>query len=291
MPSNRLLQVNYYKINRRYYTISLPQNSKLNIDYIWLDVNFANIYENISNGDDWQDVDMTNFITEKEEDIIIEIFSYVKNILNCFDLSKVKCIMFTYDNMLYNRVVENSKHEDGINIYVTTHDFVVINNHVFLMPAIESLSNKLNWHYTSPKDILSYYFAQVSSNISVNKRGAIFLYPPDYDFSSISTGDAIVINEITKKIIDFKDIKSIAIVSTSNRVPEVSRIINNELLESIDNITMIFSDQEVFAQHVIYVKKIIFDNYRDRVDNMVSTENDDSIIWQIPILAQQKIMI
>jgi hypothetical protein len=291
MPPNRLLQVNYYKINRRYYTISFPQNSKLNIDYIWLDVNFANIYENISNGDDWQDVDMTNFITEKEEDIIIEIFSYVKNILNCFDLRKAKCIMFTYDNMLYNRVVENSKHEDGINIYVTTHDFVVINNHVFLMPAIESLSNKLNWHYTSPKDILSYYFAQVSSNISVNKRGAIFLYPSDYDFSSISTGDAIVINEITKKIIDFKDIKSIAIVSTSNRVPEVSRIINNELLESIDNITMIFSDQEVFAQHVIYVKKIIFDNYRDRVDNMVSTENDDSIIWQIPILAQQKIMI
>jgi len=54
---------------------------------------------------------------------------------------------------------------------------------------------------------------------------------------------------------------------------------------------MIFSDQEVFAQHVIYVKKIIFDNYRDRVDNMMSTENDDSIIWQIPILSQQKIII
>ena len=291
MLPSRLLQINYYKINRRYYNISLPQDSKLNIDYIWLDVNFANIYENISNGDGWQDINMADFIKENEENIIIEIFSYINNILGAFDLSKAKCIMITYDNMIYNRVIENSKSEEGINIYVSTHDFLVINNHIFLITAVESLNNKLNWHYTSPNDMLSYYFAQVSSNISVNRRGAIFIHPPEYDFSSVSTGDAIIISEITKKIIDFKDIKSIAIVSTSNRVPEVSRIINSDLLENIDNITMIFSDQEIFAQHVIYVKKIIFDNYRDRIDNMISTENDDSIIWQIPILSQQKIIM
>jgi hypothetical protein len=291
MPLNRLLQINYYKINRRYYTISIPQDSKLNVDYIWLDVNFANIYENIANGDGWQDVNMLDFMKENEENIIIEVFSYINNVLNAFELSKAKCIMITYDNMLYNRVIENSKSEEGINIHVSTYDFVVINNHVFLMPVIESLNNKLSWHYTSPKDMLSYYFAQVSNNISVNRRGAIFIHPPEYDFSSLSTGDAIIISEITKKIIDFKDIKSIAIVSTSNRVPEVSRIINNDLLENVDNITMIFSDKEIFAQHVIYVKKIIFDNYRDRLDNMVNAEHDDSIVWQIPILAQQKIMI
>ncbi len=291
MSPKRLIQINYYKIDKRYYTISIPQDSKLIIDYIWLDVNFANIYENVSEGDRWQDVNVVDFIKENEDNIIIEVFSYINNILSAFDLSKAKCIMITYDNMLYNRVVESSKSEEGINIHVSTHDFVVINNHLFLMTAIEALNNKLNWHYTSPKDMLSYYFAQVSNNISVNRRGAIFIHPPEYDFSSISTGDAIILSEITKKILELKDIKSMAIVSTNNRVPEVSRIINNDLLENIDNITMIFSDQEIFAQHVIYVKKIIFDNYRDRIDNMISTENDDSIIWQIPILAQQKIMI
>ncbi len=291
MLPNRLLQINYYKINRRYYTISLPQDTKLNIDYIWLDVNFANIYENICNGDGWQDVNMADFIKENEENIIIEVFSYINNILAAFDLSKAKCIMITYDNMIYNRVTENSKSEEGINIYVSTHDFVIINNHLFLMTVIESLNNKLNWHYTSPKDMLSYYFAQVSNNISVNRRGAIFIHPPEYDFSSVSAGDAIILGEITKKILEFKDIKSMAIISTSNRVPEVSRIINNELLEHIDNITMILSDQEIFAQHIIYVKKIIFDNYRDRIDNMINIENNDSIVWQIPILAQQKIII
>jgi hypothetical protein len=117
------------------------------------------------------------------------------------------------------------------------------------------------------------------------------LYPGQYDFSSISTGDAIILNEITKKITEYKDIKSIAIVSTNHRIPEVSRIITNELLDQIDNITMVLIDQEVFSQHIIYVKKIIFDNYRDRVDNMTSVENNDSISWQIPILPQQKIMI
>jgi len=145
MLPNRLIQINYHKINRRYYTISLPQDSKLNIDYIWLDVNFTNIYENITNGDGLQDISMADFIKENEENIIIEVFSYINNILNSFDLSKAKCIMITYDNMIYNRVIENSKSEDGINIYVSTHDFVVINNHVFLMTAIESLNSKLNW--------------------------------------------------------------------------------------------------------------------------------------------------
>jgi hypothetical protein len=291
MLPNRLLQINYYKIDKRYYTINLSQDSKLAIDYIWLDVNFSNIYENVYNGEIWQDIDVVDFIKENEEDIILETFSYIKNILGYFDLSKAKCVMITYDNMLYNKVIEKSKSEENVNISITSHELVVINNHLFLMPVIESLNNKLGWRYTSPKDMLSYYFAQVSSNISVNRRGAIFIYPPEYDFSSVSAGDAIIISEITKKIIGFKDIKSIAIVSTSNRVPEVSRIISSDLVENIDNITMIFSDQEIFSQHVIYVKKVIFDNYRDRVDNMVSTENDGSIIWQIPILAHHKIII
>ncbi len=291
MPPDRLLQINYYKIEKRYYTINLPPNSKLAIDYIWLDVNFSNIYENVSNGVLWQDTDMVDFIKQNEEDIILEVFSYIKNILNYFDLCKTKCIMITYDNMLYNRVIEKSNSEEGANIYISSSEFAVINNHLFLMPVVESLNNQLKWHYTSPKDMLSYYFAQISSNISVNRRGAIFLHLPEYDFSSVSTGDAIIISEITRKITDFKDIKSIAVISTSNRVPEVPRIINNELLENIDNIVMVFSDQEIFSQHVIYVKKVIFDNYRDRVDNMISTEHDDSIIWQIPILANQKIII
>jgi len=291
MPPKRMLQINYHKINKRYYTISLPQDLKLSIDYIWLDVNFTNIYENVSNRDGWEHVNMADFIREHEEDIIIEVFSYINNILSSFDLSKAKCIMITYDNMLYNRVTDNSKSEEDINISVSTHEFVVINNYLFLMPVIESFNNKMSWHYTSPKDMLSYYFTQVNSNISINRRGAIFMYPAQYDFSSVSAGDAIILSEITKKILEFKDIKSMAIISTSNRVPEVSRIINNDLLEHIDNMTMILSDQEIFAQHIIYVKKIIFDNYRDRIDNMINIEKNDNIIWQIPILSQQKIII
>jgi hypothetical protein len=291
MQPNRLLQINYYKIDKRYYTITLPQDSKISIDYVWLDVNFSNIYENVYNGSEWQDINIVDFIRENEEDIIIEVFSYINNVLSFFDLSKTKCLMITYDNMLYNKVIENSRTEEGINISISAHEFVVINNHVFLTPAIESLKNKLNWYYTSPKDILSYYFAQVSSNISINKRGAIFLHPEQYDFSSSIKGDAIILNEITKKITEYKDIKSMAIVSTNNRIPEVARIITNELLEQIDNITMILSDQEIFSQHIIYVKKIIFDNYRDRIDNMISVESNDSISWQIPILSQQKIII
>jgi hypothetical protein len=291
MQPNRLLQINYHKIDKRYYTINLSQDSKLNIDYIWVDVNFSNIYDNVCNGKEWQDMNIVDFIKENEEDIVIEVFSYMNNILSFFDLSRVKCLMITYDNMLYNRVIENSKTEEGINISISAYELITTNNHAFLMPAVESLKNKLNWHYTSPKDILSYYFVQISNNISINKRGAVFLYPGQYDFSSISTGDAIILNEITKKITEYKDIKSIAIVSTNHRIPEVSRIITNELLDQIDNITMVLIDQEVFSQHIIYVKKIIFDNYRDRIDNMTSVENNDSISWQIPILPQQKIMI
>ncbi len=291
MPLKRLLQIDYYKINKRYYTINLPQDLKLDVDYIWLDVNFANIYDNVYNGDGWREVNILEFMKEHEEDIIVEVFSYMSNILNSFELDKAKCIMVTYDNMLYSSVRENVKSEENLNIVIYSHDFVIINNHLFLMPAVEYFSNKLNWCYTSPKDLLSYYFAQISSNISVNRRGAVFLYPAQYDFSSVSTGDAIVINEITNKIVGFKDIKSMAIVSTSSRIPEVSRIISNDLLDQTDKITMILSDQEIFAQHVIYVKKIIFDNYRDQIDNMVSVENSDSISWQIPILLEKKITI
>ncbi len=291
MPPRRLLQVDYYKIDKRYYAINLPQESVLNADYIWLDVNFANIYDNVFNGDGWQEVNILEFIKEHEEDIIVEVFSYINNILKSFDLSKTKCIMITYDNMLYNNIKEDAKSEGNLDVLVHSHDFVIINNHLFLMPVVESLSNKLSWCYTSPKDLLSYYFAQISSNISINRRGAVFLYPAQYDFSSVSAGEAIVINEITKKIVEFKDIKSIAIISTSSRIPEVFRIVNNDLLDHIDKIVMVFSDQEIFSQHVIYVKKIIFDNYRDRIDNMVSIENNDSISWQIPILLERKIMI
>jgi hypothetical protein len=193
--------------------------------------------------------------------------------------------------MIYNRITKSHTDNDGTDIIFANHEFVVINNNIFLMPVVESFSNKLNWHYTSAKDMLSYYFAQVSSNISINKRGAIFLYAAQYDFSSVSAGEVILLDEISKKIIEFNEIKSIAIVSTNSRVPEVSKILNTQLLEHLDNITMIFSSQEIFNQHIIYVKKILFDNYRDRIDNMTSKEENDSITWKIPILLQHKIII
>jgi hypothetical protein len=291
MQPNKILEINYYKIDDRYYTISLPKESLLDIDYIWIDVNFANIYDNIANGNHWHENYMPDFIKENEDNIMVEIFSYINNIMSYFDLSKVKCIMFTYDNMIYNRVTKNRTDDDEADIVFATHEFAIINNNIFLIPVVEALSNRLSFHYTSAKDMLSYYFAQVSSNISINKRGAIFLYSGQYDFSSVSVGEAILLDEISKKIVDFNEIKSIAIVSTNSRVPEVSRILNTQLLEHVNNITMIFNNQEIFNQHIIYVKKILFDDYRDRIDNMTSKEENDSITWRIPILSQQKIII
>ena len=291
MKPNKILEINYYKIDDRYYTISHSKESLLDIDYIWLDVNFANIYDNIANGNHWHEKYIPDFIKENEDNIIVETFSYLNNILGYFNLDKAKCIMFTYDNMIYNRITKSCTDDDGADIIFATHDFVVLNNNIFLIPVVESLNNKLNWHYTSAKDMLSYYFAQVSSSVSINRRGAIFLYSPQYDFSSVSAGEAILLEEMSKKIAEFKDIKSIAIVSTNSRVPEVSRILNNQILEQLYNITMIFSSQEIFNQHIIYVKKILFDNYRDRIDNMTSKEENDSISWRIPITSEQKIII
>jgi hypothetical protein len=291
MQPNKILEINYYKIDDRYYTISLPKESLLDIDYIWIDVNFANIYDNIANGNHWHENYMPDFIKENEDNIMVEIFSYINNIMSYFDLSKVKCIMFTYDNMIYNRVTKNRTDDDEADIVFATHEFAIINNNIFLIPVVEALSNRLSFHYTSAKDMLSYYFAHVSSNISINKRGAIFLYSGQYDFSSVNVGEAILLDEISKKIVDFNEIKSIAIVSTNSRVPEVSRILNTQLLEHVNNITMIFNNQEIFNQHIIYVKKILFDDYRDRIDNMTSKEENDSITWRIPILSQQKIII
>ena len=291
MKPNKILEINYHKIDDRYYTISHSKESLLDIDYIWLDVNFANIYDNIANGNHWHEKYIPDFIKENEDNIIVETFSYLNNILCYFNLDKAKCIMFTYDNMIYNRITKSCTDDDEADIIFATHDFVVLNNNIFLIPVVESLSNKLNWHYTSAKDMLSYYFAQVCSSVSINRRGAIFLYSPQYDFSSVSAGEAILLEEISKKIAEFKDIKSIAIVSTNSRVPEVSRILNNQILEQLYNITMIFSSQEIFNQHIIYVKKILFDNYRDRIDNMTSKEENDSISWRIPITSEQKIII
>jgi len=291
MTPKRILEINYYKIDDRYYTISCHKDTILSSDYIWIDINFANIYDNIANGKHWHEENITDFIKENEDNIIVELFSYLNNILRYFDLNEAKCIMFTYDNMIYNRVTKNITGNEETDMVFAIHEFAIVNNNIFLITVVEALSNKLNWHYTSAKDMLSYYFAQVSSNVSVNKRGAIFLYSAQYDFSAVSAGEAILLDEISKKIAEFKEIKSIAIVSTNSRVPEVPRILNTQLLEHIDNITMIFSNQEIFNQHIIYVKKILFDNYRDRIDNMTSKEENDSITWKIPILSQHKIII
>ncbi len=291
MLPQKILSINYYKVDDRYYQISLPKNSMLDIDYIWIDVNFANIYDNIANGKHWHDEYIPNFIKENEDNIIVELFSYLNNMLSYFDLGKAKCIMITYDNMTYNKVTKHYKDDDEVDIISSTHEFALINNEVFIITVVESLSNKLNWHYTSAKDMLSYYFAQISSNVSINRRCAIFLYSPRYDFSSVSAGEVILLDEISKKIVEYNDIKSIAIVSTNSRVPEVSRIFNIQILEHIDNITMIFSNQEIFNQHIIYVKKILFDNYRDRIDNITSKEENGNITWRIPIISQQKIII
>jgi len=291
MTPKRILEINYYKIDDRYYTISCHKDTILSSDYIWIDINFANIYDNIANGKHWHEENITDFIKENEDNIIVELFSYLNNMLSYFDLGKAKCIMITYDNMIYNKVTKHYKDDDEVDIISSTHEFALINNEVFIITVVESLSNKLNWHYTSAKDMLSYYFAQISSNVSINRRCAIFLYSPQYDFSSVSAGEVILLDEISKKIAEFKEIKSIAIVSTNSRVPEVPRILNTQLLEHIDNITMIFSNQEIFNQHIIYVKKILFDNYRDRIDNMTSKEENDSITWKIPILSQHKIII
>ncbi len=291
MPHQKILGINYYKIDDRYYNISCSNESPINANFIWIDVNFSNIYDNVANGKNWHEEHTIDFLKENEDNIIVEIFSYIKNVLSCFDLDHAKCIMFTYDNMIYNRITKNRTDDDEADIVLATHEFAIINNSVFLMPVVESLSNKLSWHYTSAKDMLSYYFSQVSSNVSINKRGAIFLYSPQYDFSSVSSGEVILLDEISKKIVQFKDMKSIAIISTSSRVPEVSRILNTQLLEHVDNITMIFSSQEIFNQHIIYVKKILFDNYRDRIDNMTSKEENDNISWRIPITSEQKIII
>jgi len=291
MPHQKILGINYYKIDDRYYNISCPKETLLDSDFIWIDVNFANIYDNIANGKHWHEEHITDFIKENEDNIIVELFSYLNNVLTYFDLDNAKCIMFTYDNMIYNRITKNRTDDDEADIVFATHEFAIINNTIFLMPVVEALSNKLSWHYTSAKDMLSYYFAQVSSNISINKRGAIFLYSPQYDFSSVSSGEAILLDEISKKILEFKEMKNIAIVSTNSRVPEVSRILNTQLLEHVDNITMILSNQEIFNQHIIYVKKILFDDYRDRIDNMTSKEENDNIIWRIPITLEQKIII
>lgn len=291
MSPKKILGINYYKIDDRYYNISLPKDTLLSIDYIWIDVNFANIYDNVANGNHWHEAHIPDFIKENEDNIIVEIFSYINNILSYFDLGKAKCIMITYDNMTYSRITKKHTDDDEADVTFATHEFAIINNNIFLISVVEALSNKLSWHYTSVKDMLSYYFAQVSSNISINRRGAIFLYSAQYDFSPLSAGEAILLDEISKKIVEFKDINSIAIVSTNSRVPEVPRILNTQLLEHVDNITMIFGSQEIFNQHIIYVKKILFDNYRDRIDNMTSKEEDDSITWRIPILSQQKIII
>jgi|YNPMSStandDraft_1061717.scaffolds.fasta_scaffold23226_3 hypothetical protein len=291
MKPNKILEINYYKIDDRYYTISHSKESLLDIDYIWIDVNFANIYDNIANGNHWHEKYIPDFIKENEDNIIVELFSYLNNVLSYFDLDNAKCIMFTYDNMIYNRITKNRTDSDEADIVFATHEFANINNNIFLMSVVEAFSNKLNWHYTGAKDMLSYYFAQVSSNISINKRGAIFLYSAQYDFSSVSSGEVILLDEISKKIVEFEEIKSIAIVSTNSRVPEVSRILNTHLLEHVDNITMVFSSKEIFDQHIIYVKKILFDNYRDRIDNMTSKEENDSISWRIPITSEQKIII
>lgn len=291
MKPNKILEINYYKIDDRYYTISHSKESLLDIDYIWIDVNFANIYDNIVNGNHWHEKYIPDFIKENEDNIIVELFSYLNNVLSYFDLDNAKCIMFTYDNMIYNRITKNRTDSDEADIVFATHEFANINNNIFLMSVVEAFSNKLNWHYTGAKDMLSYYFAQVSSNISINKRGAIFLYSAQYDFSSVSSGEVILLDEISKKIVEFEEIKSIAIVSTNSRVPEVSRILNTHLLEHVDNITMVFSSKEIFDQHIIYVKKILFDNYRDRIDNMTSKEENDSISWRIPITSEQKIII
>ena len=291
MKPNKILEINYYKIDDRYYTISHSKESLLDIDYIWIDVNFANIYDNIANGNHWHEKYIPDFIKENEDNIIVELFSYLNNVLSYFDLDNAKCIMFTYDNMIYNRITKNRTDSDEADIVFATHEFANINNNIFLMSVVEAFSNKLNWHYTGAKDMLSYYFAQVSSNISINKRGAIFLYSAQYDFSSVSSGEVILLGEISKKIVEFEEIKSIAIVSTNSRVPEVSRILNTHLLEHVDNITMVFSSKEIFDQHIIYVKKILFDNYRDRIDNMTSKEENDSISWRIPITSEQKIII
>jgi len=291
MKPNKILEINYYKIDDRYYTISHSKESLLDIDYIWIDVNFANIYDNIANGNHWHEKYIPDFIKENEDNIIVELFSYLNNVLSYFDLDNAKCIMFTYDNMIYNRITKNRTDSDEADIVFATHEFANINNNIFLMSVVEAFSNKLNWHYTGAKDMLSYYFAQVSSNISINKRGAIFLYSAQYDFSSVSSGEVILLDEISKKIVEFEEIKSIAIVSTNSRVPEVSRILNTHLLEHVDNITMVFSSKEIFDQHIIYVKKILFDNYRDRIDNMTTKEENDSISWRIPITSEQKIII
>ena len=291
MLPQKILSINYYKVDDRYYQISLPKNSMLDIDYIWIDVNFANIYDNIANGKHWHDEYIPNFIKENEDNIIVELFSYLNNMLSYFDLGKAKCIMITYDNMIYNKVTKHYKDDDEVDIISSTHEFALINNEVFIITVVESLSNKLNWHYTSAKDMLSYYFAQISSNVSINRRCAIFLYSPQYDFSSVSAGEVILLDEISKKIVEYNDIKSIAIVSTNSRVPEVSRIFNIQILEHVDNITMIFSNQEIFNQHIIYVKKILFDNYRDKIDNITSKEENDNLTWRIPIISQQKIII
>jgi hypothetical protein len=291
MLPQKILSINYYKVDDRYYQISLPKNSMLDIDYIWIDVNFANIYDNIANGKHWHDEYIPNFIKENEDNIIVELFSYLNNMLSYFDLGKAKCIMITYDNMTYNNVTKHYKDDDEVDIISSTHEFALINNEVFIITVVESLSNKLNWHYTSAKDMLSYYFVQISSNVSINRRGAIFLYSPQYDFSSVSAGEVILLDEISKKIVEYNDIKSIAIVSTNSRVPEVSRIFNIQILEHVDNITMIFSNQEIFNQHIIYVKKILFDNYRDKIDNITSKEENDNLTWRIPIISQQKIII
>jgi hypothetical protein len=285
MTPKRILEINYYKIDDRYYTISCHNDTILSSDYIWIDINFSNIYDNIANGKHWHEENVVDFIKENEDNIIVELFSYLNNMLRYFDLSGAKCIMFTYDNMIYNRVTKNVTEDEETDIVFATHEFAIINNNIFLITVVEALSNKLNWHYTSAKDMLSYYFAQVSSNVSVNRRGAIFLYPAQYDFSSVSAGEAILLDEISKKIAEFKEIKSIAIVSTNSRVPEVPRILNTQLLEHIDNITMIFSSQEIFNQHIIYVKKILFDNYRDRIENMTNKEENDNISWRIPMLS------
>jgi len=285
MTPKRILEINYYKIDDRYYTISCHKDAILSSDYIWIDISFANIYDNIANGKHWYEENVVDFIKENEDNIIVELFSYLNNMLRYFDLSGAKCIMFTYDNMIYNRVTKNVTEDEETDIVFATHEFAIINNNIFLITVVEALSNKLNWHYTSAKDMLSYYFAQVSSNVSVNRRGAIFLYSAQYDFSSVSAGEAILLDEISKKIAEFKEIKSIAIVSTNSRVPEVPRILNTQLLEHIDNITMIFSSQEIFNQHIIYVKKILFDNYRDRIENMTSKEENDNISWRIPMLS------
>jgi hypothetical protein len=291
MSPKKILGINYYKIDDRYYNISLPKDTLLSIDYIWIDVDFANIYYNVANGNHWHEAHIPDFIKENEDNIIVEIFSYINNILSYFDLGKAKCIMITYDNMIYSRITKNHTDDDEADVTFATHEFAIINNNIFLISVVEALSNKLSWHYTSAKDMLSYYFSQVSSNISINRRGAIFLYSAQYDFSPLSAGEAILLDEISKKIVEFKDINSIAIVSTNSRVPEVPRILNTQLLEHVDNITMIFGSQEIFNQHIIYVKKILFDNYRDRIDNMTSKEENDSITWRIPILSQQKIII